>query len=277
MQQCLPPNCGAYVEFLQCQTIPTEWARARGTSDYCIMCNLPAVHTVSEQDTATQVVSSQGKLCGFHVLDAVGAMRSPSAPTPQEHFAFSLRLRARRGEQGRQEQAKRKGKQPEAKNFLRAFKQAPKKLTASEKRKRDASLEAKKKEEERSSRWERGEKLEEEAEAAKELITREEEARKRARHKQLSKIDKNLKNRDLLEESRVWQSYTHGTQTPYLSEEKYQFLSRITSADNSTTVGRNEFCKHLNDLCASDLLPTFELIAYREWDQYKHKINDFEA
>jgi Fe2+ transport system protein B len=171
------------------------------------------------------------------------------------------------------------GIQLDTKSFAQLFNQAPKKLTASEKKKQNAILEAEEKKQERSNSWARKRKLEEEAEAAKTRLTKEEEGRKLIRHKQLSKIDKHLAKWESLEESRVWQRHSIRckTQKPYLSEEKYQFLKRITSTDHDTTMGRNQFCQHLNDLCANDLLATFELIAYREWDQYKHKTNEFDV
>jgi len=168
--------------------------------------------------------------------------------------------------------------QLDAKGFSRLFKQAPKKLTASEKKKQKAILEAEEKRHERTNSWAKKRKAEDEEEEARELLSREEEKRHRTRHRELSKIDKNLAKWESIEESHVWRRHDvrHKTQKPYLSEEKYQLLKRMTGTDHSTTAGKREFCQHLNDLCTIDQLDTFELIAYREWDHYKHNAHNFD-
>ena len=167
--------------------------------------------------------------------------------------------------------------QLDTKSFAGLFNQAPKKRTASEKKKQKAILEAEEKKQERANGWARKREMEEAAEASKTLLTREEENRRIKRHKLMCKIDKNLAKWELMQDSQEWQKHSvrFQTQKPYISEEKYRLLKAITSTDDSAT-GRAEFCKHLNDLCASDLLMTFELIAYREWDEYKHKVSEFE-
>ena len=168
--------------------------------------------------------------------------------------------------------------QLDVKEFSQLFNQAPKKLTASEKKKQKAILEAEQKKQERSNSWAKKRKAEEEREQARELLSSEEEKRHRTRHRELSKIDKNLAKWESFEESHIWRCHDvrQKSQKPYLSEQKYQLLKSMTATDHSTVAGKKEFCQHLNDLCTLDQLDTFELIAYREWDHYKHNANTFD-
>ena len=97
-------NCSAYVEFLQRQTVPVDWAAGRSAQAFCIMCNRPAVGN-GGLDYEEEAMSIQRKLCSLHLLDAFECLRR--GVPPETYFAFSLGLRAKREEQGKKEQTKR--------------------------------------------------------------------------------------------------------------------------------------------------------------------------
>lgn len=158
--------------------------------------------------------------------------------------------------------------------------QPPPTLTTAQKKRKRQDEEQRAKAEYDKNKYKIARKAEEQAELSTAQRLKQKECRRKLRLRNLHALDPSFK-KDLFATKHVtlcavWQKHalTYDAQgklqRPVVSQRKFDFLRSVVGGED---IDQQEFCLHLHDLYADEVLDSFEYISYREWDHFKTRID----